>query len=353
MKKILSLILCVLLITGVTAAAGSPAALEMRIQETVSKPGETVEIPLALTQNPGFCYLKVNFTYDPAKLELVRIDNGNVSTDAFTVTDKAITWDTDKNAMGTGTLCTFVFTVKQNAEGAANVTVTPAQCFNYDEQTVSANGCEAAVTVKTDPGHGDGSLVFTMAASAAAVGQTAEIPLALTQNPGFCYLKVNFTYDADKLELVRIDNGNVSTDAFTVMDRAITWDTDKNAAGTGTLCTFVFTVKPNAEGAANVTVTPTQCFNYDEQPVSANGCSAALQIEKGSDRLPGDVDNDGRITAADARLALRRAVDLETYAEGTPDFIACDIDKDGKATAGDARIILRIAVDLESVESYK
>ena len=69
--------------------------------------------------------------------------------------------------------------------------------------------------------------------------------------------------------------------------------------------------------------------------------------------LPGDVDGDGKITASDARLALRRAVDLETYAEGSPEFLACDIDRDGNVTASDARIILRIAVDLESVEDYR
>ena len=67
----------------------------------------------------------------------------------------------------------------------------------------------------------------------------------------------------------------------------------------------------------------------------------------------GDIDNDNKITASDARLALRRAVDLENYAEGSPEFLACDIDKDGKVTAGDARIILRIAVDLEKIEDYK
>ena len=62
---------------------------------------------------------------------------------------------------------------------------------------------------------------------------------------------------------------------------------------------------------------------------------------------PGDVDGDGEITAADARLALRRAVDLEDYAPGSAEFLACDVDKDGDVTAADARLILRAAVDLE------
>ena len=62
--------------------------------------------------------------------------------------------------------------------------------------------------------------------------------------------------------------------------------------------------------------------------------------------LPGDVNQDGRVTAADARLALRRAVGLETYEEGSEKFLACDANGDGRITASDARLILRAAVGL-------
>ena len=75
-------------------------------------------------------------------------------------------------------------------------------------------------------------------------------------------------------------------------------------------------------------------------------------VETGSVFLPGDPDCDGEVTAADARLALRRAVDLETYAPGSPEFLACDADGDGEITAADARLILRCAVDLTSRESF-
>ena len=66
----------------------------------------------------------------------------------------------------------------------------------------------------------------------------------------------------------------------------------------------------------------------------------------------GDVDNDGRITAADARLALRRAVLLEDYPEDSEKFIRCDVDRDGKVTEKDMRLILRAAVELEDYRSW-
>ncbi|MBQ6022619.1 MAG: dockerin type I repeat-containing protein [Clostridia bacterium] len=68
--------------------------------------------------------------------------------------------------------------------------------------------------------------------------------------------------------------------------------------------------------------------------------------------VTGDPDGDGTVTASDARLALRRAVDLETYAASSAEFVSCDIDGDGTVTASDARIILRIAVDLETADKY-
>lgn len=61
----------------------------------------------------------------------------------------------------------------------------------------------------------------------------------------------------------------------------------------------------------------------------------------------GDIDLDGRVTAADARLALRFSVGLESFSPEQE--IISDIDKSGKTEAGDARLILRMSVGLEEI----
>lgn len=61
--------------------------------------------------------------------------------------------------------------------------------------------------------------------------------------------------------------------------------------------------------------------------------------------LPGDVNLDGAVTAADARIALRAAVNLETEIIGVM-FNNCDMDGNDAITAYDARLILRTAVGL-------
>jgi hypothetical protein len=58
----------------------------------------------------------------------------------------------------------------------------------------------------------------------------------------------------------------------------------------------------------------------------------------------GDVNDDGKITAADARLALRISAHLDTPNE--KQLITADYDRNGKITAADARMILRKSANL-------
>lgn len=61
----------------------------------------------------------------------------------------------------------------------------------------------------------------------------------------------------------------------------------------------------------------------------------------------GDVNGDGKITAADARIVLRASAKLETLEETS--LLAADINKDNKITAADARTILRVSAKLETL----
>lgn len=59
----------------------------------------------------------------------------------------------------------------------------------------------------------------------------------------------------------------------------------------------------------------------------------------------GDVDLNGKITASDARLALRYSAKLEKLTQ--EQLRNADVNKDKKVTSSDARIILRVSAGLE------
>ena len=67
-------------------------------------------------------------------------------------------------------------------------------------------------------------------------------------------------------------------------------------------------------------------------------------------RFFGDINDDGVVSAADARAALRHAVALELIT-GTEDLLYADVDFDGTINAADARLILRMAVGID--ETFK
>ncbi|MBQ6864226.1 MAG: hypothetical protein IJO14_08315, partial [Clostridia bacterium] len=85
------------------------------------------------------------------------------------------------------------------------------------------------------------------------------------------------------------------------------------------------------------------CINVKADNAESTLCTFLVERSAPAYTL-GDVDNNGKIEAADARLALRAAVKLETLTETQTQ--AADADKNGKLEAADARLILRAAVGL-------
>ncbi len=74
------------------------------------------------------------------------------------------------------------------------------------------------------------------------------------------------------------------------------------------------------------------------------------EADKGDISAPssdiGDINNDGKISASDARLVLRAAAKLENF--NTEQTAAADVNGDNKITASDARKILRVSAKLDT-----
>lgn len=86
-----------------------------------------------------------------------------------------------------------------------------------------------------------------------------------------------------------------------------------------------------------------------EERVFDSACKGYVYVckqckEDCRERLAGDCDGDGAIAAADARMALRCSVGLDSYDE--TQRAAADVDCDGTVSAADARVILRKSVSL-------
>lgn len=102
--------------------------------------------------------------------------------------------------------------------------------------------------------------------------------------------------------------------------------------------------------AADVGVEGEVCFTCTVCGATKTEKIPPKETGKPSDAFcTGDVDGDGVVSSADARLALRASVQLEVIAPDSPAFKAADADRDGALTPADARLILRASVGLEEL----
>lgn len=99
---------------------------------------------------------------------------------------------------------------------------------------------------------------------------------------------------------------------------------------------FTFRIPQGGYYTVSVTVT-----DADSTVKQASGG----ELSADETALVGDANCDGKISAADARFALRCSAMLESPEEGLE--YAADINNDGRITAADARKILRISAQLE------
>lgn len=77
----------------------------------------------------------------------------------------------------------------------------------------------------------------------------------------------------------------------------------------------------------------------------------AAQTQKAEKIYFGDINENGKHEAADARLILRYSVALESFSNRQKEIADCNAD--GKITAADARIALRASVGLEQTSVYE
>ena len=163
------------------------------------------------------------------------------------------------------------------------------------------------------------------------------------------------TYDTDHVTLTSVsDCGNYTASSYGDQDGKVSLVfvyQEKNESTLVTLYSLHFTgdgtasyptlTVTNLQGTFLKQVADVQVIRSGEAPTEKPG----EETPDEETLMRGDVNEDGRITAADARLALRASASLEILSETQKK--AADIDKDGSVTASDARAILRFTAGLQ------
>ena len=163
-RKILVFLLSMtLFLTGLPVGAASADTLIAAAGQVSGDPGDTVTVPITITQNPGIVAMKVRISYDPEQLELtaqpdcssadVKFQNKtfskNLSDNPYSAVFDSST--VTANITGTGTLMNLSFRIKEGAlPGNHTITVSVVNVCDFDLKKVVCETVNGSVTVSGD-----------------------------------------------------------------------------------------------------------------------------------------------------------------------------------------------------------
>lgn len=159
---LLSITLCLSLLPARVFAAEESGTLVIQATSVSGDPGQTVEVPIVITQNPGVVAFGVQIEYDSTKLTLIQkptigdVMGGTITQSQYLTSNPyMVLFDSSTasaNITATGTLMTMSFLIKEDASaGEISINVsfaTNSRPINFDLKDVPCSGETGTVTVK-------------------------------------------------------------------------------------------------------------------------------------------------------------------------------------------------------------
>ena len=247
---------------------------------TVSgKPGNLVEVPVSIKDNPGIVAFYINISYDASKLKLTGVTNGTVLTDpshsgSLAANPYRLCFDmglSPANNTSNGVVATLLFEIPASAEpGDTEITCSynPNEIYNIDYNNVPFYIINGKIEIQ-EPG----IPTVTVGENAGTPGSTGiEIPVTIENNPGIVAFYVNIGYDSSKIKLTGVTNGTVLTDpahsgSITTNPYRLCFDmglSPTNNTSNGVVATLMFEIPETAEpgdAVINITYDPNEIYD--------------------------------------------------------------------------------------------
>ncbi|MBQ6163642.1 MAG: hypothetical protein IJK23_04115 [Clostridia bacterium] len=188
--------------------------------------------------------------------------------------------------------------------------------------------------------------------SSCSEGETLTVKTCLKNAAGFFAGTVDLFWDPDVFELTSATKGPADRASFNNeqkkgQSRCAMLFSDECKTSSMDIAVYQFKVLSGA-GKSTAEFRVAVAKNDFAGVNAPSTLTKSIRIQKGatSDVMTGDVDGNGKVTAADARLVLRMAAGLLKPTDRQKK--AADADADNVVRAADARKILRVAAKLDS-----
>jgi hypothetical protein len=281
-----------------------PTGATVLVGDIKGKIGDTVKVPVSVTNVPNIASYQLNFNYDNAKLEMVSITNkltdGEFQTNPDVITNVAgsvyVSWlYAEPTTVGPNVdLFEVSFKIRTGSSGTADVTVSDLLVIDDSTNEITVATDNGVVTIVTL------SSITVDAVDPIIVGGSSQIKVTANYSDG--------------------TNEDVTSSA--------SYDSSADSFATVSTSGLVSAV---AVGSADITVT----YGGKEDTVTVTVSPVPIKY--------GDINNSGIVTGADASIALKAAIGLLTLDQDDKQFIRADVNGDNKVDVKDAVLIIKFA----------
>ncbi len=365
-KRILAMIMSILMIVTsaniVVLAADEPT---ITVSSTTGKNGDTVDVTVSMSGNPGVVSVTLDLEYDSSALTLTGVTDtglipGQMHTTKYT-SPYRLTWANDtapENFTVNGQLATLHFQVNEGAAAGdypIEVTIPKDGIYNYDVDNIDFALVDGKITVtaeeepdpEPDPDPVDGDVVIEVSEVTVLAGDEAVVEFNVIKNDtGFAGVTLILKHDS-ALGIPTITYGDfdspktnpeISKYAFINMD-------GENYIGTGNLMTFTFPANPElAEGKYSVSATIVEAIDENLDDISAVVDGGYVEIVHG---VPGDINMDGEVSLKDILLLIKYYLEEDVVV----DERAVDTNGDGEVSLKDILLLIKYYLE-EDVAVY-
>ena len=170
------------------------------------------------------------------------------------------------------------------------------------------------------------------------------IPISLSNNTGVAGMNFKIDYDKTRLQLTGFEDAQLTGWMVGVgSGEKANWFDENGSGVNGNILFLKFMVLDTAEdGFAQITVTGTDIVNANEEEVSVTVVSGGVEVIS---RIPGDTNDDGKISAADV-LRLRKYL---AGMEVEINLLNADVTGDGKVSAADVLRLRKYLAGMDAV----
>lgn len=243
----------------VLASATNFATISAEQTDSVN-PGQTVTIPVKISNNPGIMGFSVSVKYDKTVLTPVSASTGTIINGLFDDSIETsesgsfdVVWSGTENCTQNGILFNVTFDVNNNAYGTTKIELSYSQAdtFNENWQDVVLN-CEDIDLVIGSQQTGEATI--TVGNVSTLADKKVAVPVSVSGNGLAKTLNINIDYDNNVLIPKSVSDGNYNavSDNVSNADGTLTIELVSENPQSGVAVSVEFFVKSEADGIYNL-----------------------------------------------------------------------------------------------------